>query len=231
MLEKRSEAYRAKIKFKLLMSIFVFLIVFSIYMHSQGFDLDYLKEVSESKYGFIIFILLYATTSFIPIPFTPTSFAVGLFFPIFSAFSCAVLGSMLFSTIMFYITRLLGKEYVDLWMKKHKKFYDMDLRIKKNGFFDIFLLRLFFVIPSEFINILAGLSEIRFRDFFYATFLGNLLPLFFSVSLMRAGMHKNFVGIAASLLGLFVVLVIPLFFVSKIKKMFTEKINSLNMDN
>jgi len=189
-------------------------------LHLQGFDLESLENISQTKYGLWVFVFLYAATSFIPIPFAPTSFAVGFFFSLISAFICTLLGSMLFAVVMFYITRVLGKEYIDLWLNRHKKYYELDLKISKSGFIDIFLLRLFFIIPSQFVTILAGLSAIRFRDFFYATFLGNFLPLFFSISLIRAGIHQNIIGIIASLMGLFIVLIIPLFFVSKIKKMF-----------
>ncbi|WP_404329894.1 TVP38/TMEM64 family protein [Mesobacillus maritimus] len=58
--------------------------------------------------------------------------------------------------------------------------------IEKQGFTYVFHARIFPFVPTSLINILAGVTAIRFRHFLYGTMLGNFL-FFIVLSLIPAG--------------------------------------------
>ncbi len=107
------------------------------------------------------------------IPITPLAFASGL---AFGAVMGAVylMGAIFVSTtVVFLISRYLGRGLLESFLRG--KFRDLDAKIEKNGFKTVLFLRLIPVIPYGVFNYLCGLSKIRFKDYFAATFLG-LIP-------------------------------------------------------
>jgi len=221
MIEKKRVSC-AEFKFFILLVFFIVIIITSFYLHSIGFKLHHFRDLADTRYGPFIFILLYAATSFIPLPFAPTSFVGPILYPLYRAFLYTFLGSLLFSFIMFYIARFLGKDFVDIWLSKHKKLEKFDLSFKKFAVRDIILLRFFFLLPAELVNILAGLSKVSFKNYFFGTFIGNMPVIFFSCALVRGQIKHDTFAVLTSLIGLVVLLIVPLFFIPKLREFFKK---------
>ena len=63
-------------------------------------------------------------------------------------------------------------------------------KIDANGFAYVFQARIFPLVPTSLVNILAGLSTVRFWPFFFATAIGNFI-YFFILSLIPAGLLSD----------------------------------------
>jgi uncharacterized membrane protein YdjX (TVP38/TMEM64 family) len=59
-------------------------------------------------------------------------------------------------------------------LEGNERFKDIDEAIKSSGFWIILLLRLSPVFPFNALNYAAGLTEVRLRDYFFASWLGML---------------------------------------------------------
>ncbi|MDD5354775.1 MAG: TVP38/TMEM64 family protein, partial [bacterium] len=79
-------------------------------------------------------------------------------------------GAILGTSITFLISRTFGRAFAEQILRG--KFKNFDDRLEKNGFFTILFFRLIPLVPYEVLNYAGGLSKIRFRDYFAATFLG-----------------------------------------------------------
>ncbi len=55
---------------------------------------------------------------------------------------------------------------------------NMIKRIENNGFYYVFLMRIFPLLPTSIINTAVGLSTVKLKGFFYGTILGNMIYLF-----------------------------------------------------
>lgn len=78
------------------------------------------------------------------------------------------------AVVSFYTTRYWFQDFFakyanEKWEKK----------IEENGFWFVFFGRVMPFIPTSAVNIAAGISSVRFIEFFYATALGNLIYFFF----------------------------------------------------
>ncbi len=62
--------------------------------------------------------------------------------------------------------------------------------VEEKGFSYVFKARIFPFVPTSLVNILAGLSSIQFKDFFWGTALGNFL-YFFILTLIPAGFFST----------------------------------------
>ncbi len=110
--------------------------------------------------------------------FIPGTVFVGIgaaMFGPYLGFACVWPGSIAGAVISYLIARRLGRELLGSLIGDRLRKYD-DL-IERNGFTAVFLLRLMFV-PFAPMNYGAGLTKVRFWDYFFATVLGEAVTVF-----------------------------------------------------
>ncbi len=149
-----------------------------------------------------VYVLLYAlnTVTLLP-PIAVMSLTAGLAFGSVMGFLGIMAGAMVGSAATFFISRKLGRGFVE--KRLQGKFKSLDEKLEKRGFATVLFFRVVPLVPYEVMNYAPGLSRISFRDYWVATFLG-LLPgaavsAFFGNSLATLKSHpKNFIiGLAA----------------------------------
>ncbi len=147
-----------------------------------------------------IYVALYAanTVSLLP-PIGVLSLTAGLAFGPAVGFLAIMAGATLGTTVTFFISRRLGRGFVENRLKG--KFKSLDEALERKGFATVLFFRIVPLVPYEALNYVSGLSKIRFRDYGLATFLG-LLPgaavaAFFGDSLTQPFSAKFITAIAA----------------------------------
>jgi uncharacterized membrane protein YdjX (TVP38/TMEM64 family) len=206
-----------KIKFGILIAIILACFAAAIYLHVEGIDFK-ITSIENMKYAALYFILIYVTISFIPIPIAPIMFVGGFIFPFIPAVIATFIGSLIFSTLSFYLTRWLGREYYEQLESKHKKLQSFDLKLRHDPFENLLLLRLFFIIPGEIINVYAGLSKIKFKDFITSTAIATLPLIVCCIGVIRGRIAHDVVALSLSIFGLAIMLVVPIIFSKRIRK-------------
>jgi len=109
--------------------------------------------------------------------FIPSTVFVGIGAAVFGpylAFACVWSGSMAGAAVSYLAARKLGREFVYSIIGERLKKYDN--LIEHNGFKTVLFLRLMFV-PFAPMNYGAGLTKVRFWDFFFATALGEAITI------------------------------------------------------
>ena len=110
--------------------------------------------------------------------FVPGTVFVGIgaaMFGPFLGFACVWPGALAGAAVSWFAARRLGREFVCSLIGDRLRRYD-DM-IERNGFKAVLLLRLMFV-PLAPLNYGAGLTKVRFRDYFLATALGEAVTIF-----------------------------------------------------
>jgi uncharacterized membrane protein YdjX (TVP38/TMEM64 family) len=98
------------------------------------------------------------------------------------------IGLLIGAIIAFYIGRLGGKPIIikligDKWLNR------LDKWVEKNGMIAIFITRLVPVIPFDLISYLSGITKIKFKYYFSATFLGAF-PRTFLLAIVGASIGE-----------------------------------------
>lgn len=156
---------------------------------------DYIQ--SFGKFAVIVYIIAYIlnTISVFP-PIAPLSLAAGLAFGSFWGAIYLMLAALIGTSITFLMSRFFGRGLVEKILKGKLK--NLDEKLAKNGFTTILFFRVIPLLPYEVLNYASGLSKIRFKDYFFATFLGLIpgvvIAVFFGGSL---GEIKSFRDIFA----------------------------------
>jgi uncharacterized membrane protein YdjX (TVP38/TMEM64 family) len=99
---------------------------------------------------------------------------VAMFGP-YLGFSCAFLGALAGAVVSYLTARRLGREFVYSLIGERLRNYD-DL-IVQNGFKAVLFLRLMFM-PFARVNYCAGLTKVRFWNYFFATALREAETVF-----------------------------------------------------
>lgn len=122
----------------------------------------------------VVYVIAYAlnTVSIIP-PIAPLSLSAGLAFGSVWGAIYLMLAAMIGTSLTFTISRFFGRSLIDRFLKG--KFRNLDEKLEKNGFMTILFFRVIPLVPYEVLNYAGGLSKIKFKDYFLATFLG-LIP-------------------------------------------------------
>ena len=147
-----------------------------------------------------IHVFLYAanTITLLP-PIAVLSLTAGLAFGPVIGFFCILTGATIGTTATFWISRRLGRGFVERRLKG--RFKSLDEKLEKNGFVTVLFFRLVPVVPYEVLNYTCGLSRIRFRDYGLATFLGILpgaaVSAYFGDSLTQPFSSKFVIGVTA----------------------------------
>jgi uncharacterized membrane protein YdjX (TVP38/TMEM64 family) len=206
-----------KLKFGILIAIITICLGLAIYLHIKGVEFK-ITTIKELTYAPLYFILFYVAISFIPIPIAPIMFVGGFLFPFIPAVIFTLLGSIIFATISFYIARWLGRDYYEYLESKNQKLQSMDLRLRHDPFENLLLLRMFFIIPGEVINVYAGLSKIKFKDFITSTIIASIPLIMCCVGIIRGRLSQDTVGLTLSIIGLAIILIVPIIFSHRMRK-------------
>lgn len=122
----------------------------------------------------------YALASLLAVPITLLIVATALVFGPLSAMLYAVSGALLGASLGFWIGRLLGRDAVRRLAGRRLNI--LSRRLARRGLLAVIAVRVVPVAPFTIVNLAAGASHIRFRDFAAGTLLG-MLPGILAITL------------------------------------------------
>ncbi|KIQ94283.1 TVP38/TMEM64 family inner membrane protein ydjZ [Anoxybacillus thermarum] len=118
----------------------------------------------------LVFIGLYTVRPFLFFPASILSLAAGLAFGAWWGTIFTVIGATLGASLSFFVAKKFGERVIqESWKKKTIK---LQAQLKKNGFMYVLLLRLIPIFPFDFISYLAGIVNVKFTHFLFATWIG-----------------------------------------------------------
>lgn len=155
----------------------------------------------------IVYIILYTLGTLLILPSTPLNLSGGAIFGIWWGTLWTTVAAVIAAVVAFAFARTVGREWMS--RKLAGRWEVMDAEIRQGGLFYLFAIRLLPIIPYGIVNFAAGLTSMRFQDYFLSTVLGTV-PGILPFVMMGAGLQAltsgnvvPFVG-ALALVGLLV---------------------------
>ena len=142
---------------------------------------DFLDDNLLYAYMFMLVIMI-LQNSFTVFPLLLVITINITLFGFIDGFLWSWISSVIAAIFVFYAVRYLFQERL---IEKFKP--ELLEQIESNGFAYVFQARIFPLVPTSLVNILAGLSTVRFRPFILATTIGNFI-YFFILALIPAGL-------------------------------------------
>ncbi len=163
---------------KIFLLIFILIILFNlIYFIDYSWlkDADSVRNyiLSFNSYAPLILICLYAIAMVFLIPGTPFNLVAGYLFGPYLGTIYALTGAMLGVSIAFFIAKYFASEFLENILEKYtKKISKYNKKLEKHGFKVLLILRLLSIIHFSGLSYLAGMTKMKYKDFFFATLIG-----------------------------------------------------------
>jgi uncharacterized membrane protein YdjX (TVP38/TMEM64 family) len=134
----------------------------------------------------ILYILVYSIATIFILPSTPLNLTGGAIFGSVWGTVWTSIAAILAAMLSFGFSRTIGRRYIE--QKLAGKWQSLDREMHQGGFFYMFAIRLLPLIPYGLVNFAAGLTAIKFRDYFLGTLLGTV-PGILPFVMMGAGLN------------------------------------------
>jgi uncharacterized membrane protein YdjX (TVP38/TMEM64 family) len=126
--------------------------------------------VREMPAAPLIVVSTYIVAGLFVFPITVLILATVLAFGPVSGFLYALSGSLVNAAAIYFLGRILGRGTMRKLLGK--RLTDLSRRLARQGLLTVVAVRILPVAPFSVINMVAGASHIKFRDFFWGTLIG-----------------------------------------------------------
>ena len=121
-----------------------------------------------------LYVLAYVVATVLLVPGTILTIAAGFVFGLPIGVGLVSLSSVLGAVSAFFVGRYLARDWVRARVASMPRFEALDRATHKDGFLIVLLVRLSPLFPFNATNYGFGLTAVRFRDFFLASWIGML---------------------------------------------------------
>lgn len=162
-------------KLILVIGLAVALIVAAKFFNFQGILKNALESIANlGPWGPTAFILIYIVATVLFIPGSLLTLGSGVLFGIVGGSICVSIGSILGASCAFLIGRYLTRDWVSKQIEGNQKFKAIDLAVAKEGWKIVLLTRLSPIFPFNLLNYAFGVTQVSFKDYFFASWIGML---------------------------------------------------------
>ncbi|GGJ81400.1 putative membrane protein YdjX (TVP38/TMEM64 family) [Anoxybacillus voinovskiensis] len=164
----------------------------------------------------LVFIGLYTVRPFLFFPASILSLAAGLAFGAWWGTIFTVIGATLGASLSFLVAKKFGERVIhESWKKKTIK---LQAQLKKNGFMYVLLLRLIPIFPFDFISYLAGIVNVKFTHFLFATWIG-IIPGTFAYNFLGSSFASgNRIIIIIAIIVFLIISFVPIMTNAKLRQ-------------
>lgn len=151
----------------------IFMLVRSLHLDFSNITPEKFKETIEGFgiWGPVIYIVFYILRPLILFPASLLSASAGVIWGV-EGLIYLLIAANLSAVGEFLIARYLARGAIEKLLKG--KMGNIDEAIEKRGFVTVLLIRLIPNLPWDIQNLGLGLTKVKFRDYFWATFIGIL---------------------------------------------------------
>ncbi|MEN8904979.1 MAG: TVP38/TMEM64 family protein [Clostridiales bacterium] len=195
------------IKILLLLGIVmvVFLSPLKNYLNIEKLTL-YIKELRDKPFAELIYVLIYIVGVIFALPGFVLTIIAGSIFGFWKALLLVTLAANVGCHLTFLISRFLGKDFFERFIKSKGYIDRMSDNIEKKGFKVMLYLRIMPIVPFNIVNYVSGLTKIKYRDYTLGTFVG-MFPatiVYIILSYTVFDTKNNQIGIIASISAIIV---------------------------
>jgi len=120
----------------------------------------------------VLFIILYIVGAILFVPGSVLTIGGGVLFGLLWGSVYVSIGATIGATAAFLIGRYLARDWVRAQLEGNRKFVAIDEAVGREGWKIVLLTRLSPVFPFNLLNYAFGLTAVKLRDYFLATWIG-----------------------------------------------------------
>ncbi len=124
--------------------------------------------------SWVVFVAAYVVATVLVVPASILTLAAGFVFGLPLGVVLVSTGSVLGASAAFLVGRFFVREWVEKRIAGLPRFQALDRATRHEGFVIVFLTRLSPLFPFNLVNYGLAMTSVRFRDYFFASWIGML---------------------------------------------------------
>jgi phosphatidylserine/phosphatidylglycerophosphate/cardiolipin synthase-like enzyme/uncharacterized membrane protein YdjX (TVP38/TMEM64 family) len=133
---------------------------------------NWFRAIENPVWSHILYVVIFTILAVVGIPVTVLIGGVGILFGPFSGSLLAMSASVASAVVSYFIGQITGKNFIRKFAGE--KINSISKQLAKRGIWTIIVVRIVPLAPYAVINMLAGASHIRLRDYVLGTIIGML---------------------------------------------------------
>jgi len=129
---------------------------------------------ADRTLAWILFVVAYIVATVFLVPAFILTLAAGFVFSPPIGIALVSMGSVIGASVAFLVGRFFARDWVAERIEGLPRFRALDQATRHEGFLIVFLTRLSPLFPFNLINYGLALTSVRFRDYFFASWIGML---------------------------------------------------------
>jgi uncharacterized membrane protein YdjX (TVP38/TMEM64 family) len=170
---KKSDTLRAVALLTLVAAAVAAIIVLSVNAPLRDDLVEGLERFRGSAWGPVVYAAAYALACLV-LPGSIITLAAGFLFGVVVGTAVVSLASVTGASLAFWLGRTLARGLVEKRLAGNARFRALDQAVAAGGFKIVLLTRLSPLFPFTLLNYAFGLTQVRFRDYFLASWIGML---------------------------------------------------------
>ncbi len=134
--------------------------------------LDWIKGLGT--WGIVAFIIIYILATVLFIPGSLLTLGSGVLFGVIGGSICVSIGSTIGAALAFLIGRYFARGWVSKQIEGNKQFKAIDEAVAQEGWKIVGLTRLSPIFPFNLLNYSFGLTNVAFKDYVLASWIGMM---------------------------------------------------------
>ena len=158
----------------ILLVIAALVVAADVFNFEQGFR-DVMTWISGlGSLGPAIFIALYIAACVFMLPGSILTLGAGVVFGLVKGSIAVSIGSTLGATFAFLLARYLARNWVSSKIAGNEKFNAIDTAVGSQGWKIVLMIRLSPIFPFNLLNYAFGLTKVRLKHYFFASWIGMM---------------------------------------------------------
>lgn len=124
--------------------------------------------------AWLVFLVAYVVATVLLVPGTFLTLGAGLLFGLPVGIALVSVSSILGATAAFLTGRFFARDWISERLRSVPRFGALDRATRHEGFLVVLLVRLSPLFPFSLTNYALGLTAVRLRDYFFASWIGML---------------------------------------------------------
>lgn len=129
---------------------------------------------TQGPIAWAVFVLAYIAAAVLLVPGTIPTLAAGFVFGLPLGVALVSAGSVLGAATAFLVGRFFARDWIRGRIANLPRFAALDRAVSHDGFVIVLLTRLSPLFPFNLLNYALGITGVRFRDYFFASWIGML---------------------------------------------------------
>lgn len=200
-----------KLRFAVFLIFIILTLALFLFAGAINYNTTSITNLLEnySSLAVIAYIFLIALAGATTLPITAVLIPGVIIFSWLNSLIYAMLGIMIGAFFTYFFSKYTGKDFLDEYSNERKKIKALKNMVEENAYELVIILNFVYFFPSNLAHIVAGITNLKFSKFLFATIAGSFMNTFAVILVIQGFYVSNILYVILGIVIIFISSSIP----------------------